>query len=199
MYTQKGDVQLQAAISETSPSIEGELIVLAQKGDEQAFGQIYDIWAQKVYRFIYFKIKDAPMAEELTSEVFLKAWQKLHLYRPQADAKFSTWLYTVARNTIVDFYRKQTATELSFEDLPETADLEGPELYREAGELETALAALSAEYEKVLRLRFVEGYPIAKVAQIMRKKEDNIRAISSRAVAKMRELLDSATDSSDAE
>lgn len=185
-----GDVQLQNKQLESTSTIEADLIKSAKSGDEQAFGEIYDIWAAKVYRFIYFKIKDAPMAEDLTSEVFLKAWEKLHQYKPQADAKFSTWLYTVARNTLVDHYRRHKATEISFEDLPEIADLEGDEPYREASELELALSKLPEEYQKVLRLRFAEGHSIAKTAQIMRKKEDNIRALSSRGLKQLREILE---------
>jgi RNA polymerase sigma-70 factor (ECF subfamily) len=191
MSTQQGDVQLKPDSASTPQSIEGKLIDLASRGDEQAFGELYDIWAAKVYRFIYTKIKNAHVAEDLTSEVFLKAWEKLHQYKPQKDAKFSTWLYTVARNTIVDHYRANKSSEISFEDLPETADLEGEEPYKEAGELEQALSKLPPEYEKVLRLRFVEDYPIAKIAQLMRKKEDNIRAITSRALKKLREVLES--------
>lgn len=189
MSTRTGDVQLKVETSETPLNVEGDLINLAQKGDEQAFGQIYDIWAAKVYRFVYVKVKNTHTAEDLTSEVFLKAWEKLHQYKPQKDAKFSTWLYTVARNTIIDHYRANKNSEISFEDLPEIADLEGDEPYREVGELEQALTKLPAEYEKVLRLRFVEGYPISKVAQLLRKKEDNIRAITSRALKKLREEL----------
>lgn len=190
MSTRTGDVQLKVETSETPLNVEGGLIELAQRGDEQAFGEIYDIWAAKVYRFIYLKVKNAHTAEDLTSEVFLKAWEKLHQYKPQKDAKFSTWLYTVARNTIVDYYRANKNSEISFEDLPEIADLEGDEPYREAGELESALTKLPAEYSKVLRLRFVEGYPIAKVAQLMRKKEENVRTITSRALKKLREVLE---------
>lgn len=190
MYAQMGDVQLDNQILEEASTVEADLIKQAQRGDEQAFGELYDIWASKVYRFIYFKIKDSATAEDLTSEVFLKVWERIHQYRPQGDIKFSAWLYSVARNTLIDHYRRQKGTEISFEDLPETADLEGEEPYREASELEIALSSLPAEYEKVLRLRFVEEYPISKVAQIMRKKEDNIRAIASRGLKKLREILE---------
>lgn len=190
MSTHSGDVRLQVETDDNPRALEGELIELAQRGDEQAFGQIYDIWANKVYRFVYLKVKNAPTAEDLTSEVFLKAWERIHQYKPQKDAKFSTWLYTVARNTIIDFYRSNKLSAVSFEDLPEMADLEGEEPYREASQLEESLKRLPQEYEKVLRLRFVEGYPISKVAQLMRKKEDNVRAITSRALKKLREVLE---------
>jgi RNA polymerase sigma-70 factor (ECF subfamily) len=165
------------------------LVSQAQRGDEQAFGELYEIWAAKVYRFIYSKVKSIPVAEDITADVFLKAWQKLHQYKPRTGISFSSWLYTIARNGVVDYYRMNQRSELSFEDLPEMADLEGEELYREKSEIEQALKSLPEEYEKVLRLRFVEQLPIARVAQIMKKKEDNIRALTSRALKKLKDQL----------
>ena len=180
---------LQLKVS-TANTREAELIERSQRGDEQAFGELYEIWADKVYRFVYFKTKLVPVAEDITSEIFLKVWQKIHQYRPQAGAKFSTWLYTVARNAVVDYYRLSRREELSFEHLPEMADLEGEEPYREASALEAALQRLPEEYAKVLRLRFVDELPIARVAQIVRKKEANIRPITVRALKKLKDELD---------
>ena len=169
--------------------IETDLIQRSQGGNEQAFGELYEIWAGKVYRFVHLKVRSVPVAEDLTSEVFLKVWQKIHQYKPQADAKFSTWLYTVARNAVIDYYRINRRGEISFENLPEIADLEGDEPYHEASVLELALQRLPEEYQKVLRLRFVEELPIARVAQAIKKKEANVRAITVRALAKLRDML----------
>lgn len=166
---------------------EAILIEKAQKGDEQAFGELYEIWAAKVYRFVYSKVRVVAASEDITADVFLKAWQKLHQYRRQAGINFSSWLYTIARNAVIDYYRLNQRSEISFEDLPEMASLEGDELYRDQSEIETALQRLPEEYEKVLRLRFVEQLPIARVAQIMKKKEDNIRALTSRALKKLKD------------
>lgn len=168
-------------------AIELKLIHAAQAGDEQAFGELYDIWAAKVYRFVYIKVKEVPISEDIVSDVFLKAWQRLHQYKPQAASSFSSWLYAIARNAVIDYYRLNQRSELSFENLPEIADLEGEDIYREVSEIERALSNLPAEYEKVLRLRFVEQLPIARVAQIMKKKEDNVRALTSRALKKLKE------------
>ncbi len=167
-----------------------ELIKKSQQGDEQAFGELYEIWSSKVYRFVYLKTKHVPVAEDLTSEVFLKAWQKIHQYRPSPDARFSSWLYTIARNTVIDYYRVNKRVEISFENLPEIADLEGEEPYREATRIEEALERLPGDYAKVLKLRFVEEMPIARIAQSMKKKESNIRALTHRALKKLKEELE---------
>jgi len=172
-----------------SSTVELHLLAKAKAGDEQAFGELYEIWAAKVYRFIYTKVKSVPIAEDITADVFLKGWQKLHQYHPRTGISFSSWLYAIARNGVVDYYRLNQRSELSFEDLPEMADLEGAELYREKSEIEQALRSLPEEYEKVLRLRFVEQLPIARVAQVMKKKEDNIRALTSRALKKLKDVF----------
>ena len=190
-----GDLKLKTSQSQSVADtnkvepIDFTLVEASQAGDEQAFGQLYDIWADKIYRFLYIKLRHKAVAEDLTADVFLKAWERIHQYRPRAEQPFSAWLYTIARNTLIDYYRSQKQIEVSFEDLPEIADLEGTELYHEVGQLEALLSALPDEYQKVLRLRFVEELSIAKVAQIMKKKEENIRAISSRAIKKLAELL----------
>ncbi len=191
-----GDLDLKTSQSQTAAenirpaAIDLALVEASQAGDEQAFGELYDIWADKVYRFIYLKLRQPAVAEDLTADVFLKAWQYLHQYRPRPELPFSAWLYTIARNTLIDYYRSQKHTEVSFEDIPEIADLEGSELYHETGRLENLLAQLPADYQKVLQLRFVEQLSIAKVAQIMKKKEDNIRALSSRALKKLAEMAE---------
>ncbi|MDD5605936.1 MAG: sigma-70 family RNA polymerase sigma factor [Patescibacteria group bacterium] len=172
-----------------SKSSETNLVLASQSGDERAFGQLYEVWAGKVYRFVYIKVKSVPVAEDLTSEIFLKAWQKIHQFKPKEGAKFSSWLYAIARNAVVDYYRVSSRREISFEDLPEMADLEGEEPYTEASELEAVLDKMPAEYAKVLRLRFAEEIPIARVAQIMKKKEANVRALTHRALKRLAEEL----------
>ena len=75
-----------------------ELIDQARKGDAKAFGTIYELWVDNIYRFVYLKTKDEDVAEDLTAEVFLKAWKGLKTYQPRAEVKFSTWLFAIARN-----------------------------------------------------------------------------------------------------
>ncbi|MFH0905569.1 MAG: sigma-70 family RNA polymerase sigma factor [bacterium] len=186
MTSQMANLQLKPSTSDREPV----LIKRSQSGDETAFGELYEIWAAKVYRFVYFRVKNVPTAEDLTSEIFLKAWQKIHQYKPQANIKFSSWLYTIARNSVIDYYRISRRIEISFEGLPEIADLEGSEPFAAELTLDKTLSQLPTEYEKVLRLRFVEELPIARIAQIMQKKESNIRILTYRALQKLKIELD---------
>ena len=180
-------VQLNSGVRQKSSDL--DLVLQAQKGDEQAFGKLYERWAEKVYRFVFIKVKSVPAAEDLTSEIFLKCCQKIHQFKPKEGAKFSSWAYAIARNVVIDYYRLSSRKEISLEDMPEMADLEGEEAYQEAGELEAILDKMPADYAKVLRLRFAEEVSIARVAQMMKKKEANIRALTHRALKKLKEEL----------
>ena len=168
----------------------GELIDQARKGDAKAFGTVYELWVDNVYRFVYLKTKDEDVAEDLTAEVFLKAWKGLRTYQPRAEVKFSTWLFAIARNAVIDYYRT-TRQSLSFEDLPEIADLNEVDLYPEQTNLRDALARIKPEYRQVLTLRYIEDVPISRSAQIMKKKEGNIRALTNRALAALKRELKS--------
>lgn len=164
------------------------MIELARKGDAAAFGQLYELWVNPIYRFIYLKTKDEHVAEDITAEVFLKCWKGLKSFRSR-EAKFSTWLFAIARNAVIDYYRTSKQTT-SLENLPEIADLT-PEmdLYPEQTQLRVALNRLKPEYRQVLELRYVEDVPIPKVAQIMKKKEGNVRALTNRALTALKQEL----------
>jgi len=168
----------------------GELIEKARKGDAKAFGTIYELWVDNIYRFTYLKTKDEDVAEDLTAEVFLKAWKGLKTFQPRTEVKFSTWLFAIARNCIIDYYRT-TRQSLSLEDLPEIADLESVDLYSEQTQVQDALLKIKPEYRQVLTLRYVEDVSIPRSAQIMKKKEGNIRALTNRALAALKRELKS--------
>ena len=165
------------------------LVIRATKGDNKAFGAIYELWAENIYRFVYLKTRDESVADDITAEVFLKVWKAIKTFKPKTDAKFSTWLFAIARNAVIDYYRTTRQT-IPFDNLPELVDIEGEtDLYPEQGRLQQALEELRPEYKQVLVLRYVEDQPIAKVAQIMKKKEGNIRALTHRALQELKSRL----------
>ncbi len=165
------------------------LVARAAKGETKAFGAIYELWAEHIYRFVYLKTRDEDVADDITAEVFLKVWTAIKTFRSKPDAKFSTWLFAIARNSVIDYYRTTKQT-IPFDNLPEMVDIEGEmDLYPEQGRLQQALDELRPEYKQVLVLRYVEDQPIARVAQIMKKKEGNIRALTHRALSELKSRL----------
>src|SRR3990167_3587779 len=87
------------------------LLLRLRKKDPEAFAQLYDLYVTPIYRFIYFKVPTIQDTEDLTSEVFLKAWQYI-TDREEAIENLRSLLYKIARNLVVDFYRRRTQTEL---------------------------------------------------------------------------------------
>src|SRR5258707_11878570 len=107
------------------------LVLKAQTGDAEAFGQIYDLYAKQVHNFLFSKVRHQQVCEDLVHTVFLKAWTNLRSYQPRASAKFSTWLFQIANFTLIDHWRtKKPTVELSeIENLAHFA--EDPKLYEE--------------------------------------------------------------------
>lgn len=169
-----------------------ELIIRARKGDTKAFGKIYELWVNPIYRFVYLKTKEEDVAEDLTAEIFLKAWKGLKNFIPRKDVKFSTWLFSIARNSVIDYYRVTKQT-LSLDDMPEMPELvESIDLHPEQTRLQDALSHLKPEYRKILELRYIQDIPISRVAQIIKKKEGNVRTLTNRALQRLREIVESA-------
>ncbi|MDZ4346963.1 MAG: sigma-70 family RNA polymerase sigma factor, partial [Candidatus Binatia bacterium] len=88
--------------------MEGEqnLVEDARRGDPEAFGVLYDYYLPRIYRFVLFKVSSKEHAEDITQYAFLKAWENIRTYRPQGHA-FGSWLYRIARNAVIDHYRKR--------------------------------------------------------------------------------------------
>ncbi len=170
---------------------ERRLVVQAKSGDAEAFGQLYDACFDRVYRFIYFRVSDVPTAEDLTSQVFLKAWQNLDRYRPSGP--ILAWLYAIARNTVIDHYRtfKQTVS------LDEAAPLaaqdarldELVEFQSEMKFLQESLQYLTEEQQEVLILKFIAEFDTEQIARRMNKSEGAIRALQMRALQALAKVM----------
>jgi len=164
---------------------ERRLVRKAKSGDSDAFARIYDAYVERVYRYIYFRVTDDAAAEDLTSQVFLKAWESLDRYQI-GSSPYIAWLYTIARNLVIDHYRTNKET-VNLEDAVHlTADGPSPDDEVqgrfELQAMRDALQFLTDEQQQVLILRFIAGLPTENVAEIMEKREGAIRALQMRAL-----------------
>ncbi len=90
------------------------LVRQAQDGSTEAFEKLYQQFFMSVYRYTAFRI-GGDVAEDIVADVFVKAWEKLHLYKPQKGVPFGAWLFRIARHTVIDTYRR----DRNFEEIPE--------------------------------------------------------------------------------
>lgn len=177
---------------------ESDLIKKAVSGDPDAFATLYDVYIEQIYRFIFFRVGDEPTAEDLTSQVFIKAWDNLSSYQMRG-LPFSAWLFRIARNSIIDYYRtfKETAPlEPSAVDQPDPgADVdERVERRLQAEEVRLALHKLTDDQRQVLTLRFIEGFNTEEVAQVMGKRPGAIRALQMRGLQALAEIYGTMDD-----
>lgn len=173
----------------------GRLAHRASRLDVSAFGDLYRLLSPQILRFVESRVSGRQEAEDLTNTIFEKAFAAMGRYEP-SPAQFSTWLYTIAHNTVVDYYRRRRLPGL---DEPE-ADLkavtdpgEGPEAHVLADEqrrrLYQALLRLTPEQRQVIGCRFFFNLSVNEVAVMMGKTEGAIKALQFRAMEKLREHL----------
>ena len=169
------------------------LLKHAQAYDEQAIGELYDLYAPKIYAYLYRRVQDAQLAEDLTSEVFVRVLQAI-----QAEqfwhTSFRAWLYRIAHNQVIDYYRQQSRMAVvPLEEQLIAADGEDVDALRAEQHtfavLGTALHKLTSDQQQVLTLRFGEQMKTHEVAEMMDKSIGAIEALQHRALAALRKMV----------
>ncbi len=171
------------------------LIRQCQAGNSDAFGQIYDLYADRIFRFIRLKIQEPRQAEDLLQDVFVKAWQGLPKL-PLEKLNFQAWLYKVANNTINDHFRKTYRTPIMTElttDLPIAASdspAKTTAAIVDAAVLKQALEGLPKTYQQVLELRFIQDFSVAETAGILGKTNLAVRLLQHRALKQLKLIME---------
>lgn len=162
--------------------------------DPNAFGELYDRFVERVYRYLYFRAGSHPEAEDLTEQVFLKAWEAIGRYRWQGRP-FLAWLYRLAHNVHIDYLRtKRPTTSLSNNERPiELASQAAARALAralDADVLAQALSQLTLNQQQVIVMKFIEGLDNEQIAHTMDKREGAIRALQMRALMSLRRVLE---------
>lgn len=172
-----------------------QLVLKAQQGDSEAFGLIYDAFAQKLYRYVTTKIggnKEA--AEDILQDTFIKAWNGLPKFQA-TDSNISAWLYRIATNTVNDYFRKKYRR-------PDTVELEEfheigvadsvPGRLSDAQDMELirrALLDIPDQYRTILQLRFIEDLTLEETAKVLGKTNVGTRVLQYRALKKLQAVM----------
>jgi len=163
--------------------------------DKDAFGELYDIYIDKIYRFVYFKVSSSAEAEDLTSQIFLKVWQLILDNKIKTGQSFQAFLYTLARNTVIDFYRhsRKEKGDISLEeaaDISAAGEIEKEiDIKIEMERLSLKLKKLKSEYREALVLHYINELSIKEIAEILNKKRGAVRVLLHRAVNSLKEIL----------
>lgn len=169
-----------------------KLIFEAQEGSTEAFGKIYDQFADAIYRYSAFRVSEG-LAEDITSEIFLKAWEKLHTYIPKKNIPFRAWLFRIARHTVIDAYRQQQDIIEMNDQYPDEDDLNrASSMVTKKHLIKTvrdSLGLLPRRYRDILELSFMAELPHEEVARILKMKPGGVRVLKFRALKKLETLL----------
>jgi RNA polymerase sigma-70 factor (ECF subfamily) len=174
------------------------LVERAKAGEAEAFGLLYDRYVDTVFRFVYFRVGNRQLAEDLTSDTFLRALKRIGSFTWQGR-DLGAWLVTIARNLVADHFKSgRYRLEVTTGDVMD-ADREdrGPEGSPEAAVVEhitnvallTAVKQLNPEQQECIVLRFLQGFSVAETAKAMGKNEGAIKALQYRAVRALARLL----------
>jgi RNA polymerase sigma-70 factor (ECF subfamily) len=168
------------------------LLRLAAQGDKQAFGRLYELHLDEIYRYVFFKIGDPLDAEDITENVFLKAWEGLSNLdnRGKVVAYFRPWIYRIALNLVIDFYRAKkpilkseiaTTNDLSPEDITTQTRL--------SQRLAKAIRKLEPKYQEIIILRFINQLSHKEAAIVMNLNHNHTRILQYRAIKKLKLIL----------
>ena len=160
----------------------------------EQFSQIYDQYIDKIYRFIYLKVDSQETAEDITSKVFVKGWEA---YQKQGAGieNPSAFLYQIARNAVVDYYRERGRTKtVSSEVLPEIVDLgqnaqDKAILSADIENVKKAIKQLKQEHQDIIIWHYLEDMPISEIAVLVGKPEGTVRVMLHRGLKELKGLV----------
>ncbi len=166
--------------------------------DTEAFGELYDRYVAKIYRFVYFKVSHKEEAEDIVSEVFLKAWNYLVDVQRETDTEiksFSGLIYTIARTSLIDFFRarakRKECTIETLENVAHEGSIE--EKTQKDQEIEAILKhmkSMKREYQEIIVLKYIEELSTSEVAQILGKSVVTVRVTLHRAMKILKKSLE---------
>ena len=186
---------MRAGIDAPSQDEIRDLVRKAQEGDSASFAGLYEVFYDKIYRYVMFKTGNVSDAEDITEEVFLRMLESINSFKWQGFP-FSSWLFRIAHNLVVDHYRKKGRQKTT--PLEDASAKVGALTYDIDTQLDVelsmtqvyeAMEGLTKLQKEVLSLRFAAGLSVLETAESLGKKENAVKALQHAAIKKLRGLL----------
>lgn len=191
-------MKLKKSQKSTDKKNQGKLLLSKLKeNDHEAFIEAYDLYVDQIYRFVYFKTSSQEDAQDLTSIVFLKTWNYIRENSLKDVKTLRALMYKVARNSVIDHYRKKSQVDLSIDqdggiDIADrNQDIARQiEIKSDFKIIENKLYELKDEYKEIIVLRFIDELTIREIAAIIEKSSSNTRVLIHRALKTLKKSLE---------
>jgi len=171
---------------------EKKLVAQSQQGDQDAFTALYRNYVQAIYRYCFFRVQDPDHAEDLTADVFLKAVDGLSRYN-ERGLPFGAWLFRIAHDRVVDFYRKagrrpvvELTDDFVSDDLSPDVSIE---ITESRERLYEAISHPTDEQQAVIQFRFMENWSLEDTGRMMNKSANAIKALQHRALQSLQRYI----------
>lgn len=160
------------------------------------FEEAYNLYFDKIFRFVFFKTRDFQLSEDITSEVFARAWKNWEKFKPDYT---QAWFYKIANNLLIDHWRKnknrklvslENLSEAGYEPFFEEEFIEKINTDMEIKKIYNALEKLAENLREVLVLRIIDDFSTKEVSEILKISEGNVRILQYRGLKKLKEILE---------
>ena len=179
-------------VVESKAETSDAMVAEAAKTNPHAFGELYERYYARVYRYVYHRVGNTADAEDLTAVVFMKALEALHSYRCTSSG-FAPWIFRITHNAVVDHYRRSRKHQ-TLDDIPHEAPTGDPvsDLLRteRRDELQSLLKHLSSDQRDVVLMRYAADLSFPEIAATMNKNEAAVRMLLHRGLRKMKAVMD---------
>jgi len=162
--------------------------------NREQFSQIYDQYIEKIYRFVYLKVNSQEIAEDITSKVFMKGWESFQKQESEIRNP-GAFLYQIARNVVVDYYREKGRTKIiSVDSSPEIADpgtniQDKAILSADINLIKTAILKLKKDYQDILIWHYLDDMPIDQIAKTLKKPAGTVRVMLHRGLKNLKDII----------
>ena len=177
------------------PGLDETTLIQRAKTDKEAFGRLYELYVERIYNYVYYRIGNHADTEDLTSRIFFRAMEHIIHYEDQG-VPFSAWLYRIAHNLVANWHRDHSRRlQVSLDDIASwrVSEIEpesDTELMEDKEMLLAAIRRLPAERQEILILKFVERLSNAEIGDIMGRSEGAIKSLYHRTLLVLREEME---------
>lgn len=168
---------------------------MTSRSKKKNFSKFYNEHVERVYRFVYLKVSSKEVSQDLTSEVFLRFWEQLNSSIEIKNKR--AFVYQIARNLVIDHYRKAKPNIIEIEKVKVSDQTENLEeeaiLGSDMDTIQRALSQIPEDYQDMIIWYYLDEFSVPEIAEITGKTENNIRVIIHRALSALKEKLDTNT------